>query len=131
MILSPHTVLRAPVSALESFGASKRLNLPMTNLEEFERDHIISALEASNWVVGGRKGAAERLGMKRTTLTYKMRKLGIKRLNDSQDDSRVRAECVKERLHSTVHSEGDLPLENSDTNRYATRPQPVNYAIPT
>jgi formate hydrogenlyase transcriptional activator len=36
-------------------------------------------LEATNWVVGGRNGAAERLGMKRTSLAYKMRKLQISR----------------------------------------------------
>ena len=38
--------------------------MPMTGLEEVERDHILRALEASNWVVGGRNGAAARLGMK-------------------------------------------------------------------
>jgi len=53
--------------------------LPMTILDEFERDHIVRVLEASNWVVGGRKGAAERLGMKRTSLVYKMRRLQISR----------------------------------------------------
>ena len=49
----------------------------MTGLQEVERDHIVRALEASNWVVGGRNGAAERLGMKRTSLVYRMRKLRI------------------------------------------------------
>ena len=39
------------------------------------------ALEASNWVVGGRNGAAERLGMQRTSLVYRMRKLRINRPN--------------------------------------------------
>ena len=79
VILSPHTVLRAPTSELEPFSAHKGLNLPMTGLEEVERDHIVRALEASNWVVGGRNGAAERLGMKRTSLVYRMRKLRISR----------------------------------------------------
>ncbi len=51
----------------------------MTGLEEVERDHIVRALEASNWVVGGRNGAAERLGMKRTSLVYRMQKLRISR----------------------------------------------------
>jgi len=46
---------------------------------EAERDHILRMLEASNWVVGGRNGAAERLGMKRTSLVYRMRKLRITR----------------------------------------------------
>jgi formate hydrogenlyase transcriptional activator len=51
----------------------------MTGLDEVKRDHILRALEASNWVVGGRNGAADRLGMKRTSLVYKMRKLRINR----------------------------------------------------
>jgi formate hydrogenlyase transcriptional activator len=79
VILSPHIVLRAPTSELEPFSASREPNLHMTGLEEVERDHIVRALEASNWVVGGRNGAAERLGMKRTSLVYKIRKLGIGR----------------------------------------------------
>jgi formate hydrogenlyase transcriptional activator len=79
VILSPHTVLRAPVSELRPFQARAANNNPMTGLQEVERDHIIRALEASNWVVGGRNGAAERLGMKRTSLVYRMQKLGIRR----------------------------------------------------
>ena len=79
VILSPHIVLRAPTSELEPLSASREPNLHMTGLEEVERDHIVRALEASNWVVGGRNGAAERLGMKRTSLVYKIRKLGIGR----------------------------------------------------
>jgi formate hydrogenlyase transcriptional activator len=79
VILSPHTVLRAPISELEPFSAHKRTNVPMTGLEEVERDHILRALEASNWVVGGRNGAAARLGMQRTSLVYRMRRLRISR----------------------------------------------------
>ena len=79
VILSPHTVLRAPISELEPFSAHKRANVPMTGLEEVERDHILRALEASNWIVGGRNGAAARLGMQRTSLVYRMRKLRISR----------------------------------------------------
>jgi len=79
VILSPHTVLRAPISELEPFSAPRGTNVPITGLEELERDHIRRVLEASNWVVGGRNGAAERLGMKRTSLVYKMRKFQISR----------------------------------------------------
>ena len=79
VILSPHSVLRAPTSELEPLHAHAAANIPMTGLEEVERDHIIRALEASNWVVGGRNGAAERLGMKRTSLVYRMRKLRVER----------------------------------------------------
>jgi formate hydrogenlyase transcriptional activator len=79
VILSPHTVLRAPISELEPFTARSVSNLPLTVLAELERDHILRVLEASNWVVGGRNGAAARLGMKRTSLVYKMRKFRINR----------------------------------------------------
>jgi formate hydrogenlyase transcriptional activator len=80
VILSPHSVLRAPISELEPFPAYRETGAePMTGLQEVERDHILRALEASNWVVGGRNGAAERLGMKRTSLVYRMQKLRIRR----------------------------------------------------
>ena len=51
---------------------------PMT-LGDAERRHILKALEESNWVVGGRSGAAARLGVNRTTLIDKMRKRGLSR----------------------------------------------------
>jgi formate hydrogenlyase transcriptional activator len=84
VILSPHTILRAPTSELEPFTAARQSNTSMTGLEEVERDHILCALEASDWVVGGKKGAAERLGMKRTSLVYKMQKHRIVRPVSSQ-----------------------------------------------
>jgi formate hydrogenlyase transcriptional activator len=49
-------------------------------LEQAEREQIVRALRESNWVVGGAHGAAARLGLKRTSLAYKMQKLGISRL---------------------------------------------------
>jgi len=48
-------------------------------LEQAEREQIVRALRESNWVVGGAHGAAARLGLKRTSLAYKMQKLGISR----------------------------------------------------
>jgi formate hydrogenlyase transcriptional activator len=79
VILSSHTILRAPISELESCSVQSVSNAPLTVLKELQRDHILRALEASNWVVGGRNGAAERLKMKRTSLVYKMRKFRINR----------------------------------------------------
>jgi len=79
VILSPHSVLRAPVSELVPLNSQRESNLPISVLAEVERDHILHALEESNWVIGGRNGAAERLGMKRTSLVYRMRKLRINR----------------------------------------------------
>jgi formate hydrogenlyase transcriptional activator len=75
VILSPHSVLHAPISELESFHANKTL-VAMSGLAEVERDHILRALEASKWVIAS---AAERLGMKRTSLAYRMKKLDIHR----------------------------------------------------
>ena len=77
VILSPRTVLRAPTSELESLRVPAQANTSLTGLEEVERDHILRALDASNWVVGGGNGAAARLGMKRTSLVYRMQKLRI------------------------------------------------------
>jgi formate hydrogenlyase transcriptional activator len=51
---------------------------PVT-LAEAERDHILKALDSTNWVVGGTNGAAARLGLKRTTLMDMMRRLGLSR----------------------------------------------------
>jgi formate hydrogenlyase transcriptional activator len=79
VILSPHSVLRAPVAELEPFQAKRGSEVALSGLAEVERDHIVRALEASGWVVGGRNGAAARLGMKRTSLVYRMQKLGVSR----------------------------------------------------
>jgi formate hydrogenlyase transcriptional activator len=48
-------------------------------LADAEREHILGALRETGWVVGGPKGAAARLGMKRSMLYWKMKKLGISR----------------------------------------------------
>jgi formate hydrogenlyase transcriptional activator len=48
-------------------------------LAEAEREHILAALNDTGWVLGGPKGAAARLGMKRSTLQWKLKKLGLSR----------------------------------------------------
>jgi transcriptional regulator of acetoin/glycerol metabolism len=48
-------------------------------LEELEKEHIIKILETTNWKVSGEKGAAKILGLKRTTLEARMKKLGIEK----------------------------------------------------
>jgi len=53
----------------------------LATLEHAERDHIMRALSETNWTIGGPTGAAVRLGMKRTTLQSRMKKLGIARTN--------------------------------------------------
>ena len=79
VILSPRVVLRAPILELEPLISLADSKFPIQGLAEVERDHILRVLDVSNWVVGGRGGAAARLGMKRTSLVYRMKKLRITR----------------------------------------------------
>ncbi|MGD0526137.1 MAG: sigma 54-interacting transcriptional regulator [Polyangiaceae bacterium] len=51
----------------------------LDRLDDVERRHILTVLESTNWVIGGLYGAAARLGLKRPTLIYRMKKLGIDR----------------------------------------------------
>jgi formate hydrogenlyase transcriptional activator len=74
VIVSPGPVLRVPLSELKTPAEPVTDNL---TLRAAEREHILKALEATNWVLAGPRGAATRLGMKRTTLQSKMRKLGV------------------------------------------------------
>jgi transcriptional regulator with GAF, ATPase, and Fis domain len=50
---------------------------PLEALEDVEREHILQILRKTGWVIGGRRGAAVRLALRRTALMSKMRKLGI------------------------------------------------------
>jgi transcriptional regulator with GAF, ATPase, and Fis domain len=80
VILSDGTVLRPPLAELKhSFGAESSRAI---TLQDAERDHILKTLEQTRWVVAGPNGAASRLGMKRSTLYFRMQKLGISRFNN-------------------------------------------------
>jgi formate hydrogenlyase transcriptional activator len=94
VILSSHAVLRAPVGELERFHPRQERDVAMSGLAEVERDHIVRALEASNWVVAGPNGAAERLGMKRTSLVYRMQKLGIRRTSTAPHEGRAKSRAA-------------------------------------
>ncbi|HZE68282.1 MAG TPA: sigma 54-interacting transcriptional regulator [Pyrinomonadaceae bacterium] len=79
VILSRGSSLEIPLTELkESTKPSNHTN-GATTLENVERDHILRILSESSWVIGGPKGAAARLGLNRTTLNHRMRKLGITR----------------------------------------------------
>ena len=67
-----------PLSSVGLTAGALPIPTPVT-LIDAEREHIISALTATGWVVGGSRGAAARLGMKRSTLQKKMQKLGVTR----------------------------------------------------
>jgi len=77
VILSPSPMLHIPLSELKFNHDGHSAGL--ATLAEAERDHILRALEESKWVLGGAKGAAAMLGMKRTTLQSRMQRLGISR----------------------------------------------------
>ncbi len=79
VILSPGPVLRVPLQDLPSrsiVGSDK--GKPQT-LAEAERVHILEALKDTKWVMAGPNGAAARLGMNRSTVQFRMKKLGIVR----------------------------------------------------
>jgi formate hydrogenlyase transcriptional activator len=76
VILSPESVLRAPLTELKE-AAIQLPGSELCTMEEVEREHVLRAVRAANWVIGGPNGAAARLGMKRTTLTYWIRKFKI------------------------------------------------------
>jgi formate hydrogenlyase transcriptional activator len=81
VLLSSGPSLRVP---LTDILLSLDLNAaPGTNiLDQTEREQILRALRKSNWVVGGPNGAAAALGLKRTSLVYKMQRLGISRSSE-------------------------------------------------
>jgi PAS domain S-box-containing protein len=76
VILSRGSMLEAPLGEL---APVHRRKADMSTLKDLQREHILRALNESNWVIGGRFGAAAKLGMKRTSLQYRMQKLGISR----------------------------------------------------
>jgi formate hydrogenlyase transcriptional activator len=92
VLLSPGKELRVPHAELKSAPgvgddvlsvSSLLMSVPsapsISTLEEAERQHVLRALRQTEWRIAGPKGAAVLLGMKRTTLQARMRKLGIRR----------------------------------------------------
>jgi formate hydrogenlyase transcriptional activator len=91
VLLSPGKELRVPLSEIKSAALTDGFPTPspaasfaaatssVGTLEEAERQHILRALRQTEWRIAGTKGAAAVLGMKRTTLQARMRKLGIRR----------------------------------------------------
>jgi formate hydrogenlyase transcriptional activator len=99
VIMSIGSELRAPLEELKRSQATESLGA--VTLEEAEREHIIKTLVHTKWVVAGPNGAAARLGMKRSTLYFRMQKLGISRSN--QDAFHAQ--------HNGRDMETDLPVD--------------------
>jgi formate hydrogenlyase transcriptional activator len=70
--------LRVPPAELPA-GELPANGTPAVTLADAEREHILTVLRATGWRVSGPQGAAARLGMKRTTLQSRMRRLGIRK----------------------------------------------------
>lgn len=77
VILSQGTNLSVPLLELKTRVRDEHPSV--TTLQAAERDHILRALEKTNWIIAGPSGAATLLGMKRSTLQSRMVKLGISR----------------------------------------------------
>src|SRR5712672_3681052 len=81
VILSPGKRIQVPLSGLNRADtrrdiAGENAAVGVITLREVEREHILRALAETKWIIGGTKGAAARLGLKRTTLTSMMRRMG-------------------------------------------------------
>jgi formate hydrogenlyase transcriptional activator len=76
LVFSPESVLRLPLADLKRLTKQPSASALHT-LADAEREHILGVLKETDGKIGGQSGAATRLGLPRTTLVYKMRKLGI------------------------------------------------------
>jgi len=79
VILSRGSMLEVPLTELKQPAKTAVYTNGGITLEHVERDHILKVLDDAKWVIGGPTGAAARLGLNRTTLNHRMRKLGIMR----------------------------------------------------
>jgi formate hydrogenlyase transcriptional activator len=75
VLFSPGSVLRLPLGLKQTVKQSSES--ASRTLADADREHILETLKQTGWMIGGQDGAANRLGLPRTTLVYKMRKLGI------------------------------------------------------
>src|ERR1700723_3268647 len=83
VILSPGPVLRLSSRDLNSRVPPDRSADRYQTLEEVERNHILRTLKETRWILSGPTGAASRLGLNRSTLYFRMKKLGVARGVDS------------------------------------------------
>jgi formate hydrogenlyase transcriptional activator len=79
VILSPGPVLQVPLDDLRPSVIPRHESRKLQTLEEADRALILATLQETQWVLAGPKGAAVRLGLNRSTLAFRMKKLGIVR----------------------------------------------------
>ena len=93
VLFSPGSVLRLPLDLKPTVTA--RAESAARTLADADREHILETLRLTDWLIGGQDGAANRLGLPRTTLIYKMQKLGIetRRMQRARPLRQVEDEC--------------------------------------
>jgi formate hydrogenlyase transcriptional activator len=99
MLYSPGSVLRLPLDLKQTVKQSS--DSASRTLADADREHILETLEQTDWLIGGQDGAANRLGLPRTTLIYKMRKLGIEIRRSTR--ARPIRQLSAERCHATAN----------------------------
>ena len=82
VLFSPGSVLRLPLGLKQTVKQTSES--ASRTLADADREHILETLKQTGWMIGGQDGAANRLGLPRTTLVYKMRKLGIETRRSSR-----------------------------------------------
>jgi len=82
VLFSPGSVLRLPLGLKQT--VKRRSETASRTLADADREHILETLQQADWMIGGQGGAADRLGLPRTTLIYKMQKLGIETRRSSK-----------------------------------------------
>jgi formate hydrogenlyase transcriptional activator len=114
VVLSPGTALRPPLAELKHMTKQPSAAAGRT-LAEAERDHIMEVLQETHWLIGGRDGAAVRLGLPRTSLIYKMRKLGIER--QARRPRRARQNAARATSSDAAASDGKAESNASARGR--------------
>jgi formate hydrogenlyase transcriptional activator len=112
VIMSTGPTLRPQLGDFKRLPGQTSLSAKRT-LAEAQKDHIVEVLRDTRWVLGGDNGAAARLGMPRTTLVYRMRKLGIAREqgNKSFRGSLSRLSDLPAETRSNLQK---LPIDGTD-----------------
>jgi transcriptional regulator with GAF, ATPase, and Fis domain len=133
VILSPGTLVHGSLPELthttRQGSKESELSAPVT-LEDAERSHILQTLQKTGGVIGGRNGAAAKLGLPRTTLMAKLTRLGIKRGRSSalpvraeapvlvSEDPILRTPPLSRSSHEAASSGNSKP--HSDVRRVCT-----------
>src|SRR5580698_2860685 len=99
VLFSPGSVLRLPLGLRQT--APERSEGTARTLADADREHILETLKQADWRIGGPDGAANRLGLARTTLIYKMDKLGIERRRSQR--ARSMAQFADQECHAAAN----------------------------